>query len=96
MIRFIIVTKHPLILSLWATFIPSKPPHLIQKITQIPLVLLSKDEITRGELGQEQSFWFWKLAILHTLLAEYQFNRHPLRLTITFPPSPSCKPAQRN
>jgi len=38
-------------------------------------------EKSKGEdLGQETSFWFSKLAILHTLLAEDEFSWHHLRL----------------
>jgi hypothetical protein len=36
-------------------------------------------EKLKGEiLGQEQIFWFWNLALLHTLLDQHEFSWHPL------------------
>ena len=57
-------------------------------ITQIPLILLPNDTIIREELGKEQNFWFWNLAILYTLLAEDEVSWHPLNLSISPLPSP--------
>ena len=50
--------------------------------------MLSNDTIIREELGKEQNFWFWNLAILHTLLAEDEFSWHPLNVSITHPLPP--------
>ena len=58
-------------------------------ITQISLVLLPNEKIKGEKLGQEQNVWFWKLAMLHTLLAEDEFSWHSLNLTNYSPPHPT-------
>jgi len=45
------------------------------------------ENIKWEDLGQEKIFWFWNLAILHTVLAEDEFSWHPLSLTNYAPPS---------
>jgi len=55
-------------------------------ITQIPLMLISNTDIKGEDLGQEKKFWFCKLSILHTLLAEGKFSWLRLSLTNYSPP----------
>ena len=43
--------------------------------------MIHNENIKLEDLDQEQNFWFWKFAILHTILAEDEFNWHPLSLT---------------
>ena len=53
--------------------------------------MLSYEKMNGEYLGREQYFWFWNLAIFHTIFAEDQFSWHPLSLT-NYTPSPpqSC------
>jgi hypothetical protein len=47
-----------------------------------------RNEKIKGKIRQEPNFWFWNQAILHTILAEDEFNSHSLNLTNYTPPFP--------
>jgi hypothetical protein len=51
--------------------------------------MISYEKIKGEILGQEQRFWFWNSALLHTLLDKKEFSWHPLiPLAADFPTAP--------
>jgi len=53
--------------------------------------MLCNENIKGEDLDQENIFWFWNIAILHTVLAEDEFSWHPLNLTNYSAPTPPSR-----